>query len=246
MTADPLAVRRLETDDCSWVADLMDERRQHQAPFSPRFWNPAPQAAETHLAFLMWLVMQDDTLALRTDEGFIIGTVQGDRVMVDDFAVTADERWATHGRALLSVLADQSTRATSIDHVRVVSARRDEAKRSMLAAAGLQPASRWWVAELDGAGESQGAPERGQHRIAGHDVSVIDAPPVYDPGGPVAIVDEPAADAIVDLAEGGRRLGASLLIVVTNGEGAEPWEGDAALAAAGLHNPSEFWDGTPS
>lgn len=244
MTADRLAVRRLETDDCSWVAELMDERRQHQADFSPRFWNPASDAAETHLAFLMWLVMQDDTLALRTDDGFVIGTVQGDRIMVDDFAVTNDDRWASDGRALLTVLAAEASQSSPIDHLRVVTARLDEPKRTMLASAGLRPRSRWWVTELDGS--SSQTPARGNHRVAGQSVSVIDAPPVHDPGGPIALVHDPDLDGIDELVDGVRQLGASLLIAVSNGDGDTPWPLDAGLAVKGFHNPSEFWDGLPT
>ncbi len=255
MTTDKLAVRQLETDDCSWVAEVMDERRQRYAPLSPRFWNPAPNAGETHLAFLMWLVMQDDTLALRTDEGFIIGTVQGGRVMVDDFAVTADERWAIDGRALLTVLASEAARSITVDHVRVVTARLDEPKRSMLERVGLTPRSRWWVTELDRpdhphqsdqSGQSGGEPARGDQRVAGHDLSIIDAPPVYDPGGPVALVEDPTSDSLPELISKSAELGAALLITVASGEGVGPWDGDGDLVDAGFHNASEFWDGLPA
>ncbi len=234
-----LAVRTLETDDCSWAAGLIDDRRRQYAEYSPRFWNPTDGADEIHAAFLMWLVLQESTISLRTDHGFAIGMVQGSRLMVDDFTVDDDERWLTDGRALLTVIADQARELHGIDHIRVVTATLDEPKRSMLQTIGLEVGARWWVNEIE---PTAGPGLLGTQRIAEHDAILMDAPPVYSTGGPIVLVEEPNDAALADLATGAAQRGAVLLIAAK-----EPGTADEpALVAAGFTNPSEFYDGPPN
>ena len=232
-----LMLRVMSGDDYTWAAALMQRRRERFAQFSPVFWRPATGVEEAHAEFMRALAAQDGTVAVRTDHGFAISTPAGDRCVVDDFAVDHDDLWRTDGAQLaFGVWAARSFRQTTL---RVVTATADEPKRTMLRSLGLTVVERWWVKELN----SAGAEVIWGHVMLGS-VSglIVPAPPVYDPQGPVCLLNGiAAADAAVAADQAARR-GAVLAIV--------PDTSDRSVVApifesAGFHNPSEFYEGEP-
>ncbi len=127
---------------------------------------------------------REGAVALRTDRGFMFCVPSEGRCVVDDFAVEDDPLWPTEGRLLLdAVWRKASVLGQSV--VRVVTARRDEPKRTMLSEAGLVVTARWWVKEL----APTGPPVTwGPLTLLDVEAVMVAAPLVYDPGGPVCVL----------------------------------------------------------
>ena len=231
-------IRPATADDAGWMADLLEVRRREHARWSPVFWHPADDARAAHEPFLARLVASDSVVALRDDHGFVIADRGGDRCTVDDFAVDDSSRWATHGHLLL-VAAWRLQHERGAKRARVVTAQRDAPKLTMLLDAGLEIAEEWWVKPLAPRGP---AVEHGPLAVDGAEVVVMPAPPVYDPGGPVALVS-PLDDHGVLPAVEERAAAAGAVVAV-----ARLVDGDArpAVEAAGYAPASAFLEGAPT
>ena len=236
---DVTVIRPIRDEDFDWAASLMERRRGEMLELSPVFWRPATGITARHAEFMRATAARDGAVAVRSRSGFALSFPHADRCVIDDFAVDDDDLWADEGRELLlGVWA--AARSPRQPVLRVVTARRDQPKRSMLISLDLKVAARWWVKELVATGD---ASTWGPATVAGVDALIGPAPPVYDPGGPVCLlgdVDPGRAGPAADAAAG---LGAVLAIVQleTDLEESEP-----ALEAAGFHNPSEFYEGNPT
>lgn len=226
--------------DFEWVAQLMARRRERYAEYSPVFWRPARGATDNHARFLRFSATRPGTLALRSTHGFILGSPQEGRFLVDDFAVEQDAQWATEGRALLLAAWQRARTQTKV--LRVVTARRDAPKRLMLTQLGLTPHARWWVKALTPTGPTAPA---GAITLGDVQARLVPAPPVYDPGGPVCLLgDLPAAQA-ASAAQRAAAAGAVLAVVQRDGGDSTVPEHEPLLEAAGYHNPAEFHQGSP-
>lgn len=189
-----VVVRTAVAADAPALADLADARRRVYEAFSPVFWRPARDARAKHLPYLAALLAGTAHTALiaqwchQVAGAAIAGHGAGMPPFVhdparswllDDFYVAAPDLWATVGRALLDAVADVA-RAAGQDRLIVVSAAKDAAKTAMLAAAGFSHEASWWVHPVQPARPAlmtESSPA----------VRVGPAPPVYDPGGPVAL-----------------------------------------------------------
>src|ERR1700685_3172464 len=120
-----MTVRELTADDAMWAAELMEQRRQVYASYSPVFWRPAQGVTGLHARFLRRQIASPANLALRTDHGFIIGQRQGGEGFVDDFAVDAEGRWDTDGADLLRATWQRLAAESGFDALRVVTAHAD-------------------------------------------------------------------------------------------------------------------------
>ena len=152
-------VRTAATEDLEAILDLAVAGRTRYAEYQPVFWNPAPNAREQQRPHLSALLTNPDVIALvATDPdgdviGFAVGVLApappvyapgGLTCLVDDFTLAPAANWATEGGKLLAELRSRATDRKAVQVV-VVTAARDDAKRAALAAAGLSPASEWWV-----------------------------------------------------------------------------------------------------
>jgi hypothetical protein len=63
-------IRELTADDVAWAADLMEQRRQEYARYSPVFWHPAANVTDLHARFLWSQIESETNIGLRTDHGF--------------------------------------------------------------------------------------------------------------------------------------------------------------------------------
>jgi hypothetical protein len=178
----------------------------------------------------------------RPPGSLVVAYRQEGRRFVDDFAVESDELWSADGEELLLEIC---RRADPPDQrvLRVVTARQDIAKRTLLVDLGLVPAARWWVKELTPCGD---ASTWGPVDLGGVEAVIVPAPPVYDPGGPVCLLGDLDADRAGIAAEAAARHGAVLVIVQRERSPTSAPESEPALESAGFHNPSEFYDGVPS
>jgi hypothetical protein len=206
-----VTVRELTADDAPWVAELMEQRRQVYAGYSPVFWRPAVGVIDLHTRFLRRQIASPANVALRTDHGFIIGQRRAAEGFVDDFAVGPDGSWDADGTELLRQAWQRLSSGGGFEALRVVTAHADEEKSALLRGLSLRLAEQWWVRELPSAG-----PLRPPARVAGTGFSGIlgPAPPVYAPGGPVLLVDGLADDAELPAVEReATELGALLLVI---------------------------------
>ncbi len=231
-------IRAMGDDDFDWAAMMMQQRRERYAAFSPVFWRPAAGVTASHAQFMRAIALRDGAVALRTDHGFVLSYPHEGRCFVDDFAVDHDDRWPDDGRALL-LAAGAAARPQHQPALRVVTARRDDPKRSMLASLGLVVAARWWVKELTPTGD---ATSWGPVTLGDVTALIGPAPPVYDPGGPVCLLGDLDASLAAVAADAAAALGAVLAIVQ---RATHPAESEPTLESAGFHNPSEFFDGDP-
>jgi hypothetical protein len=141
-------VRELTAADAAWAAELMEQRRQLYAHYSPVFWRPAPGVTGLHARFLRRQIASPANVALRTDHGFIIGQRQAGEGFVDDFAVDAEGSWETDGADLLDATWQRLAAEGGFDAMRVVTAHADQEKSRMLGRLSLELVNQWWVREL--------------------------------------------------------------------------------------------------
>ena len=232
-------VRDLLAEDCGWAAQLMERRRQVYARYSPVFWRPARGATKGHANFLAEKVSRGGAVALRTGRGFLIADLRGTEGVIDDFAVEADDDWAEDGVALLCS-AWPALAARGAETLRVVIAAADEPKAAMLWALSLEPVEQWWVKPVDPA-----ATPAASGRVEGSGFSGIlgPAPPVYDPGGPVLLVDRVADGTKAAAIEEGATASGAVLAIVPVRVGAER---EAELRDAAFTVASAWFLGQPS
>jgi hypothetical protein len=193
-----LIARPARPDDAEPAAAWAEAKRAEYARYSPIFWRPAVDARAKHQPFLRFCI-QDDAFAAYAAEagGALVGVAlanqrgapasfRAERTptwFVDDFHVADTALWPTAGLALLRAVGE-AARAAGVARVVVVVAQRDEPKRALLSSAGYALEAAWWTHPLAPMAApfafTPPAPE-------GIEAVVAPAPPVYDPGGPVAL-----------------------------------------------------------
>jgi hypothetical protein len=151
-------------DDVDDVAALAARRRKDYELQQPRFWRQAQDALTRHTSYLHGLIDEPEHIFLVTGDGervrgFVIGRLvpappvydpAGLTCLVDDFAVESGDAWEPVGLRLLHDMA-RAAAARGAVQVVVVSGRHDEPKRRALQAAGLVPATEWWIGSVDSA-----------------------------------------------------------------------------------------------
>jgi hypothetical protein len=207
----PTRLWDFEADDAEWAAELMERRRQVYAGYSPVFWRPAAGVTGLHKGFLRGLAANPANLCLRGEHGFVIGQRHQAECVVDDFAVDEEGTWGDDGLALLNELWAR-VESDTVSRLRVVTARADRDKVTMLSDAGLVLSEQWWVKALQPCGGSDTAAGRVSRQ--GFSGLLGPAPPVYDPGGPVLLVDRlDHAGDLADIEKEAEAIGAVVAIV---------------------------------
>lgn len=243
-----LAVRAAAPADAPALADLADARRRAYEAFSPVFWRPAPGARAKHLPYLAACLAGTAHTALIAEWHHQVAgaAMAGHRAgmppfvhdparswLLDDFYVAAPDLWVTVGRALVEAVADLA-RAAGQDRLIVVSAAQDAAKTAMLAQAGFGHKASWWVRPAK--------PARPALAASSPAMRVGPAPPVYDPGGPVALAWGPHVPRRPDtFCQEAAAAGAVLAVVPVR---TADQEGTRALVRAGYTEASQ-WHARP-
>lgn len=149
-----MPVRLAAPVDLPAIIALTEQRRAQYQAYQPTFWRPAPNAAQAQEAFFQTLFDRKDHVFLVHEgdpgvDGFIIARIVpsppvyapgGSTCSIDDFVAP----WPTPGETLLQAAIDWAKEQGAAQVV-VVTAEKDEAKRSMLAECGLSIASEWWT-----------------------------------------------------------------------------------------------------
>ena len=157
-----MTARAAGLQDVAQMALLADAKRREYEPHAPVFWRPAPDALEIHRPWLSQLV-EDPAVGAFVHEaddgivdGFLVVTVLpappvydpgGLSSLIDDFAVSHPERWATAGAALLRIAMDWAHQNGAVQVV-VVCGPHDGPKRALLEEFGLYVASEWFTTPL--------------------------------------------------------------------------------------------------
>ena len=213
-----VGVRRAVADDVTRLAALGAAHRRRLAGWSPTWWRTADAADEIHPLWLGHLVGDEGTVVrVVEDAGTVVGGAvslrQPERWLVDDVVVVDDSAWPGPGVTLLRAIAERPA-LTCVPHADTARVRAsanaglspvssywihscgygspggpvDRDRRPIPADADVPPAPRhsfggpldpWAEGALSFAGQAGivvGSPS-------------IAAPPVYDPGGTVAVVD---------------------------------------------------------
>ncbi len=160
----PMAtLRKATAGDAVAIAELIELRRRQYAAYQPVFWRVAPDAVARQVPYLRELLERSDTIALVAEaEGGHLGgalvarivpspavyALSGPTCSIDDYWVADRQAWDTLGRALLAEACRLAREIHGAAQVVVVCAQQDEAKRAMLAGAGLTVASEWWTRPL--------------------------------------------------------------------------------------------------
>jgi hypothetical protein len=171
--------------------------------------------------------------------GFLIGDLRGTEGIIDDFAVEADDDWADDGVALLCS-AWPALAGRGAERLRVVTAAADKPKVAMLRALSLEPVEQWWVKPVDPAATP---PASGRVEGSGFSGILGPAPPVYDPGGPVLLVERVADGTRAAAIEEGATASGAVLAIVSVRIGAER---EAELRDAAFTVASAWYLGQPS
>lgn len=187
------SVRPLMQDDLEWVLDLSGARRERIVDFAPRFWRPAPQARHVHGAHLSRQIANPEVISVRTDHGFLLGPKRGERLDIDDMALDDDSRWSGDGYRLLRA-------AAAADGLRFVCPVPEPERTRAAVELGMSIGETWWHRDLDPAGEP--APfDEPSLAVDGGVGRLVDAPPVYAPGGPVVLTGDVAHAAALGAIE---------------------------------------------
>lgn len=249
-----IVIRPARPDDAEAAAAFAEVKRAEYARYSPVFWRPAADARAKHQPFLRFCIQSDQFVAFTAEAAAesgdaVVGVALANRQgapapfradpeptwFVDDFFVADSALWPTAGMALLESI-QQAASANGAARVIVVVAQRDAPKRALLRSAGYALAAAWWVRPLTTAGApaSLPAPE-------GIEALVAPAPPVYDPGGPVALAlalgDAPAAQ-VARFDQWAAASGATLAVIPARVADVALGE---ALARAGYTVASEWY-----
>lgn len=181
-----LAVRTATGDDLDAVAALTRAHRHRLAGWSPTWWTVAAGADELHPLWLGHLV---GTGAVRVvvDGEDVVACVaanrQGGQWFLDDLATDDDDRWPEVLAALVPATERPGLSCT---------ATKDATRLAALAAAGFTNVSAYWVAPVGAVRGGEPRPRPCPPHTFGIDLDAerpvsVPAPPVYDPGGTVAL-----------------------------------------------------------
>lgn len=189
-----VTIRAGRPEDTDRLADFAESRRAQYEAYSPVFWRPAADARAKHQPFLAACLGDDQytsRTAVSTDREVLGGAIANHRItmppfaddperswFIDDFYVASPEYWDIIGRGLLESLAEAAHIAEQ-ERLIVVTAQRDIFKRTALIRQGFESSAAWWVRPLNFSVELSDA--------ANIPAIIAPAPPVYNPGGLIAL-----------------------------------------------------------
>lgn len=221
-------VRPLTLDDLEWVLDMSEQRRERIVFFGPLFWRPAPDARARHRAFLGQQIQDPMVASLRTDHGFVFAAPRGELLDVDDMALDDDDLWPHDGSALLRSVVERGD-------LRFVCPVPERARRQISVDLGMVLVESWWHRDLPFT--SLATVGGAAIEVRGASGRLVQAPPVYAPGGPVLLtfdVNDGRALAAIEVAAAA---GGAVVSVVTR----KPGQPTDLLTSAGYKRTTDFF-----
>ena len=206
-----MSVRTANEGDLDEIVSLTSAYRERLAGWAPVWWRISKAADQTHQGWLAYMLRspQFTFRVVEVDdavEGCTVSVPQGSQWFVDDVAVIDDSRWPNSGVALLTGVSERPALTC------VPSA--DSARLEASQAAGLDLVSSYWIGLPRDAPlvshplRDQSLPPPPRHTFGGGLDPNVDgalcfadgdgvvvgsppfpAPPIYDPGGTVCVID---------------------------------------------------------
>jgi predicted N-acetyltransferase YhbS len=153
-----IVVRRARRSDIAEAVALVQEVRASYEALEPRFWRRASNAASrTRVYFNLLLLSPRAWILVAEDGGSIVGLLAARRIrvpavydpggpalLIDDFLVSAADRWPEIGGGLLAELR-RIARAKNYAQIIAVAAVGDRPKMEFMRASGLSHTSSWWT-----------------------------------------------------------------------------------------------------
>ena len=231
-----MTVRRIVIEDLDWIVGRLAQRRAALASHAPVYWRPAADSAQAHRRYLGHVLSKGGGVGFRTDDALLIAAPgRNDRWIIDD-AVVPNGEWARTGQLLWNALSSEIARSP----VRLVCPVPEPDRAGFARTRGLHLQSSWWHDTI----EQIRPPAEGHDlRVEGATASLVPAPRIYDPGGPVLFLTEirDFARALPAARAEAQRLGSPVVV-------ADQPHSDTALASAlqdaGYHRHCCFFDGT--
>ncbi|HET6298955.1 MAG TPA: hypothetical protein VFG33_36640 [Kribbella sp.] len=183
-------------------------------------------------------------LSIRSEHGFLFGVPDGNRLVIDDFALEAEGDWATEGLGLLrhAAAAGALRHADAAGLLRVVCPAPEPERREAVESLGARVAESWWHRDLDSSGIAATAtePMDSTVRVDGAEGRLVEAPPVYAPGGPVVLVTTVRdQSALLEIERASVRRGASVAVVIlASGDD----RGSELLEGNGYRRTTDFYE----
>jgi hypothetical protein len=206
-----MSVRLATEDDLDEIVRLTTVYRERVAGWAQLWWRKSSSADQAHPGWLAHMLRSPEftVRVVEVDgvvEGCAVSVPQRAQWFIDDVAVIDDARWPSSGVALLAAVSERPalTCVPSADSARVAASRR----------AGLERVSSYWIGPpRDGPMVSrplddQPVPQPPRHTFGGgldpHQTGALcladndgvlvgsppfPAPPIYDPGGTVCVID---------------------------------------------------------
>lgn len=204
-------VREATITDLDAIASVTRKHRHQLAAWSPQWWRTAEGADDLHPLWLGHLINSDaGTVRVVVFDGDIRATAianrQAEHWFIDDVAVSDNSLWPTVAAALVTGIPERPAITCS--------AAADRPRVDALDAAGFDHVSSYWIRPTEPGPETTGpfsdgdGPAPPPHSFGGPfdpratgalafsiDAGTVvgspssPAPPVYDPGGPVTVVD---------------------------------------------------------
>jgi hypothetical protein len=229
-----LTVRFAEEADLDGIVSLTTVYRGRLAEWSPKWWRKAATADRDHPGWLAHMVespkfvfrvaKEDDRVV-----GCAVGFPQPGQCAIDDVALLDDGHWTTAGVVLLQAV-DERPALTCTPSA-------DSARLAGSWSAGLRPVSSYWIGAPKGRAvavqpwDHRPVPQSPPHTFGatlnaeadgalcfadGDGIVVgspsVSAPPVYEPGGTVCVIDRVVGS------DRQRLLGSALAMVAERGD----------------------------
>ena len=231
-----MTVRRIVIEDLDWIVERLAQRRAALASHAPVYWRPAANAGQAHRRHLGYALSKGGGVGFRTGNALLIAAPgRDDRWIIDD-AVVPDGEWAKTGQLLWDALCSEIAGSP----VRFVCPAPEPDRAGFARTRGLHLQGSWWHDAI----EQIGPPAEGHDlHVEGATARLVQAPRIYDPGGPVLFLTEirDFARALPAARIEAQRLGSPVVVAV------QP-HGDTALAGAledaGYRCHCGFFDGT--
>lgn len=231
-----MTVRRFSVDDLDWAVDRLAWRRARLVPYAPLYWRPAPDAGQAHRRYLGYVVGEGGGIGFRTDDALMIAAPgRGGGWTIDD-AVIPDGGWADTGQQLWNALARQ----IAVSSVRFVCPTPEAERGHFAQEQGLQIQTSWWQVTVD---QIRPPLDGEQPHIDGATATLVRAPRIYDPGGPILFVTEvnDAGRALPSARIEAERLGSPIIVVDQRPADSKL---DLLLGNAGFYRHCDFFAGT--
>lgn len=222
-------VRPLTLDDLEWVLEISGHRRECIAGYAPRFWRPAPDARAAHNELLGDQIQDPQVVSFRSDHGFAFAARRGEVLDVDDMALDDDNLWPHDGSALLQAVSQRSD-------LRFVCPIPEPARRQTAVDLGMVLVESWWHRDLATETSATVMNPDSVITVQGASGRLVEAPPVYAPGGPVLLTfDVGSGTALTAIEDAASACGAVVSVVSR-----EPSQPTDFLTTAGYKRTTDF------